>query len=186
MSNSLVAIPAGWPGPAAPRCRPTVFYRPGLWPGPGAHWQRPLARTAILMCHGLATELHLNLQIKVIAGCDKGPLLRQLFIRHNKTCKYSYGEIMMRKMIRDILNDPSKRNSKMMISCLSLARAHVKADQYCVLKTTIIYYLFACSSWNNAKIMGCAKFGAVRAASRKNQLRRGATAALRENPVLAC
>jgi len=43
MSNSLVAIPAGWPGPAAPRCRPTVFYRPGLWPGPGAHWQRPLA-----------------------------------------------------------------------------------------------------------------------------------------------
>ena len=152
MSNSLVAIPAGWPGPAAPRCRPTVFYRPGLWSGPGAHWQRPLARTAILMCHGLATELHLNLQIKVIAGCDKGPLLRQLFIRHNKTCKYSYGEIMMRKMIRDILNDPSKRNSKMMISCLSLARAHVKADQYCVLKTTIIYYLFACSSWNKLEI----------------------------------
>ena len=102
MSNSLVAIPAGWPGPAAPRCRPTVFYRPGLWPGPGAHWQRPLARTAILMCHGLATELHLNLQVPY------------------------------------------------------------------------------------AKIMGCAKFGAVRAASRKNQLRRGATAALRENPVLAC
>ena len=26
MSNSLVAIPAGWP--AAPRCRPTVFYNP--------------------------------------------------------------------------------------------------------------------------------------------------------------
>ena len=58
------------------------------------------------MCHGLATELHLNLQIKVIAGCDKDPLLRQLFIRHNKTCKFSYGE--MREMIRDILNDPSK------------------------------------------------------------------------------
>ncbi len=55
------------------------------------------------MCHGhgLATELHLNLQIKVIAGCDKDPLLRQLFIRYNKTCKYSYGE--MREMIRDIL-----------------------------------------------------------------------------------
>ena len=38
----------------------------------------------------------------------------------------------------------------------------------------------------NDKLVDCAKFGAVRAASRKNQLRPGATAALRENPVLAC
>ena len=96
-------------------------------------------RTAILMCHGLATELHLNLQIKVIAGCDKNPLLRQLFIRHNKTCKFSYGE--MREMIRDILNDPSKIEELKNVDIMSFTCPCQGRSVYCVLKTTT--YLLA-------------------------------------------